>query len=86
MKYIVFESKNGPRISIFAAPTTHAEEARSHQGWKPTSAGFVEFLGGGRVRTFGFSNSLNLHPAPMDAKFIEVFMSATLKLATPLAA
>jgi hypothetical protein len=38
------------------------------------------------VRTFGRSDSLNLDRLPRDADFIECFMSATLRLATPVSA
>jgi hypothetical protein len=86
MKYIIFKSPDGLRIAIFPAPTTHAEEAMLHREWSPISAGYVEFLGGGRVRTFGRSDSLNLDRLPRDADFIECFMSATLRLATPVSA
>jgi hypothetical protein len=84
MKYIVFKSPDGPRVEIFAAPTTHADQAAAHPGWKPQSAGFVEFLGGGNVRVFGFSESLRLGCDPRDTSLIEVMMSATLQLCVPL--
>jgi hypothetical protein len=81
MKYIIFRSPEGPRAEIFAAPTTHADQARAHRDWKPISAGFVTFLGQGEVRCYGYSDSLNLGPAQSDDSLIEVMMSATLSLA-----
>jgi hypothetical protein len=74
-----------PRCVLFAAPIVHDEIARAHaaQGWKPRSAGFVEFLGGGQVRCFGHSESLQLKPEPLDPSLIEVMMSATLSIAPP---
>jgi hypothetical protein len=78
MKYVVYRSPEGPRISIFAAPTTHKEDADAHPTWTPRSAGFVEFLGAGEVRAFGFSESLRIGCDPRDASLIEVMMSATL--------
>lgn len=86
MKYIIFDSTYGVRIALFTAPTTHADEAAAHRDWQPKSAGYLEFLGGGRVRTCGYSDSLNLRPDPYDAVIIEIFMAATLKLAAPVAA
>jgi hypothetical protein len=79
MKYIIFKSHEGPRVEIFAAPTTHADQAAAHPVWKPISAGFVEFLGAGDVRCFGFSESLDLRPDQHDSSLIEVMMSATLR-------
>ena len=49
MKYIIFRTAEGPRVEIFAAPTTHADQAKAHPDWKPTSAGFVIFMGHGEV-------------------------------------
>jgi len=82
MKYIVFQSPQGPRISIFAAPTTHAEEAAAHPDWKPASAGFLVFRGPDRVQCFDHSESLNLRPQAIDESLIEIFSSATLRLTT----
>ncbi len=84
MKYIVFKSLDGPRLEVFASPTTHADQAAAHPSWKPQSAGFVEFLGSGNVRVFGFSESLRLGCDPRDASLIEVMMSATLQLCVTL--
>jgi len=83
MKYVLFRSPEGPRIEIFCAPTTHADQAKAHPDWKPTSAGFVTFLGQGEVRCYGRSDSLNLCPAQSDDSLIEVMMSATHRLAPP---
>jgi len=79
MKYIVFRSPEGPRVEIFAVPTTHADQAAAHPAWKPVSAGFVEFLGAGNVRCFGFSESLRLGCGETDTSLIEVMMSTTLE-------
>jgi hypothetical protein len=84
VKYIIFTAADGiPRCVIFAAPLLHEAIARAHaaEGWTPKSAGFVEFLGGGHVRCFGYSNTLNLRPEPRDPLLIEVMMSATLRIA-----
>lgn len=83
MKYIIFDSAEGPRLSIFAIPTSHADEAALRPRWNPRSAAFIEFLGDGKVRCFGRSDSLNLGPALRDESLIEVMMSATLRLAPP---
>ena len=80
MKYIIFKSPDGPRVEIFAAPTTHADQAAAHPNWKPQSAGFVVFHGLGLVECCGRSDSLNLGPDPRDASLIEVMMAATLRL------
>jgi hypothetical protein len=86
MKYIIFESPEGPRVSIFGAPTTHADEAAAHPSWKPLSAGFIEFLGEGNVRCFGFSESLRIGCSLHDASLLEVIMEATLNLCVTLPA
>lgn len=86
MKYIVFSAPDGmPRCVVFAVPALHDDIARAHApaGWKPRSAGFIEFLGGGQVHCFGFSDSLQLRPAPNDPSLIEVMMGATLRIAPP---
>jgi hypothetical protein len=83
MKYITFLSPEGPRVEIFCAPTTHVEQAKAHPAWQPISAGFVQFLGNGCVRTYGRSESMNLGSAPRDGSLIEVMMSATLKTSSP---
>lgn len=80
MKYIIYRSAEGPRISMFAAPTTHAADAAAHPGWTPTSAGFVAFPGAGQVECFGHSDSLNLAGDPHDAMLIRAMMAATLRL------
>ena len=72
MKYIIFRSPEGPRVSIFAAPTTHAEEAAAHPSWKPESAGFLVFRSIDCVQCFDRSESLNLKPRAMDDSMIEV--------------
>jgi hypothetical protein len=88
MKYIIFFSPDGPRIEVFCAPTTHREQADAHRSWTLLSAGFIEFLGEGRVRCHGRSESLNLRPDPRDEQLIEAFMRATarLSLASPIPA
>jgi len=83
MKYIVFLSPEGPRVEIFAAPTTHAEQAAAHPTWKPQSAGFVHFLSLGMVRCYGRSDSMNLGINPRDESLIEVMIAATHKLNPP---
>ena len=79
MKYIIYRSPEGARVEVFTAPTTHSEQAETHPKWKPESAGFIEFLGNGTVRCFGFSESLRIGCDPRDASLIEVLMSATLR-------
>jgi hypothetical protein len=88
MKYIIYHSAEGPRISLFAAPTIHAEDAAAHPGWKPTSAGFVAFRGDCQVECFGRSDSLNLAADPQDAMLIRAMTYATLRLCSrdPVAA
>jgi hypothetical protein len=84
MKYIIFTATDGmPHFVSFAAPDLHDEIARMYaaKGWKPRSAGFVEFLGLGKVRCFGFSDSLLMGPDQRDDSLIEVLMSATLRIA-----
>jgi hypothetical protein len=83
MKYIVFDSKQGPRVSIFAAPTTHADEAAAHPDWQPRSAGFVEFPSKGKVHCLGFSDSLGLRPDPRDERTIEIMADITLRMCVP---
>jgi hypothetical protein len=82
VKYIIFRSPEGPRVSIFAAPTTHAEEAAAHPSWKPESAGFLVFRSIDCVQCFDRSESLNLKPRAMDDSMIEVLTAATLMLTT----
>ena len=83
MKYIIFASAEGPRLALFAAPTTHTAEAAAHPLWNPKSAGYVEFLGAGKVRCFSYSDSLNLRPGLQDESLIQIMMSATLRIAPP---
>jgi hypothetical protein len=83
MKYLLFITPEGPRVEIFCAPTTHAEQAKAHAGWKLLSAGFVEFLGGGHVRCYGRSDSLNLGPGSRDNLVIQSMMRATLMISSP---
>ena len=81
MKYIIFTSAEGPRLAIFAAPTPHTAEAAAHPCWNPKNAGYIEFLGGGKVRCFSYSDSLNLRPGLQDESLIQIMMSATLRIA-----
>jgi hypothetical protein len=65
------------------APITHRELAgKFTKTHVPVSAGFVEFLADGRVRTFGWSESLALSPAAGDGPLIESLMRAT-RIASP---
>jgi hypothetical protein len=82
MKYVIFRSPEGPRVEVFCAPTTHADQAAAHSSWQPRSAGFVTFLGNGEVRCYGRSDSLNLGPDHLDASLIEVTMHATHRLSS----
>jgi hypothetical protein len=72
VKYIVFQSREGPRVEIFGAPTTHAEQAAAHPAWQPQAAGFIRFLARGEIVCFGRSYSLNLAADPGDAALIEM--------------
>jgi hypothetical protein len=83
MKYVIYTSPEGLRLSTFAAPTTHADDAGMHPGWSPASAGYVQILGGGRVRCYGSSASLKLAPRSGDEPLIEALMAATLGINPP---
>ena len=84
MKYIVFRSSEGPRVEIFGAPTSHADQAAAHPAWQPQAAGFVRFLDGGEVVCFGRSQSLNLAADPGDKALIEMLCRMNLGESDPL--
>ena len=70
MKYIIFDSTEGPQVVLFCAPLTHRQEADAHPTWTPMSAGFLEFISPSAVRCFGRSDSLNLGCGYRDAGLI----------------
>jgi hypothetical protein len=84
VKYIVFQSREGPRVEIFGAPTTHAEQAAAHPAWQPQAAGFIRFLARGEIVCFGRSYSLNLAADPGDAALIEMVGRMNLGESEPL--
>ena len=83
MKYIVFLSPEGPRVAVFAAPTTHADEATAHPEWTVRSAGYLQFLGQASVRCYGRSDSLNRAVSPHDERLIEAMLRATARMCPP---
>jgi hypothetical protein len=86
MKYVMLRPlKPGTDFPVFClAPQTHAMLASRFAGdARPIAAGFCEFYaadGAAKVRTFGFSNSLNLGPGRLDAALIEGFYNGTLAM------
>jgi hypothetical protein len=75
MKYVVFNTPKGPTALCFTVPHTHQEIAELVKPamWEPVSAGFYQVLPDGpglMSYTFGRSESLNLSPAPGDAKLL----------------
>jgi hypothetical protein len=85
LKYIVFRSPEGPRVEIFGAPTTHADQAAAHPAWQPQAAGFIRFPGSGEVVCCGRSDSLNLAADPRDAALIEMVSRVSFVESEPLA-
>ncbi|HTJ78513.1 MAG TPA: hypothetical protein VL357_05915 [Rariglobus sp.] len=70
LKYVRLHSRfDGDAFLFTLPPVSHATLAKAHeaQGYKPVSAGFVNFGPGGVVTTHGRSESLNLGPLPDDA-------------------
>lgn len=83
MKYLIIRDLEGMEFPVFClAPLKHEQMAtawRRDEGMRVVSAGFVEF-GPAGVRTFGYSDSLNLYPRPQDARLIATFYKVTLEL------
>lgn len=82
VKYIVIDNSETGRVPYFCvAPVTHAVLARLlRAAGVIVSAGFVEFLEGGKVRVYGRSESLNLGPAVGDAELIEAMARFTRQI------
>lgn len=86
MKYVILTPKPGVsdqlRLLFCCAPTKHAELAAPYAAThEPTSAGFLEFLDGGKVATFGRSDTLHLGPRLSDAELISSFIRGTQSMA-----
>lgn len=86
MKYVMIDNGEGWRAPFLCpAPTSHATLADLlRAAGRPVSAGFVEFLEGGKVRVFGHSESLNLGPAVGDAELIEALARHTRRMGESL--
>lgn len=73
LKYVRLYHPTEHEIFLFTLPPlSHAKlaERQAVDGYKPVSAGFVEFGPAGNITTHGRSDSLNLGPMPDDANRI----------------
>lgn len=67
MKYVIFRDNKSQLLSVVltADSTTHSQ--LKVEGTTAKSAGFFDIKS---LKTWGFSESLNLHPKPMDSEYI----------------
>jgi hypothetical protein len=89
MKYLIIRDEHGLETPVFClAPKTHEQMAtawRRDANSRVVSAGFCEIFPTlpdemPRVRTFGFSSSLNIGPRPQDARIIAGFYKLTVEM------
>jgi hypothetical protein len=67
MKYVIFKDDKSPLLSVVltADSTTHSQ--LNVEGATAKTAGFFDVK---NLKTYGFSESLNLYPKPTDADYI----------------
>lgn len=83
MKYVILQHpQNIPVIAAGCGPS-HLELAESYlaKGYKATSAGFMRCLPDGRFQAWGGSESLKLATHPDDARVLQAFHMATVRVA-----
>lgn len=80
LKYVRLYHPTQHELFVFTVPPlSHAKLAERHavDGYKPVSAGFVQFGPAGLITTLGDSTSLNLKPMPDDAQRIYLLYAHT---------
>jgi len=79
LKYVRLVQGHAEAFIFAGAPLSHAELVRVAEatGWRPASAGFVQFGPACGVTTHDRSESLNLDPHAEDARKIQILYQIT---------
>lgn len=85
MKYVILQHPLKTTVVVAGLGLNHDELAAAYiaQGYVPTSAGFLRCLERNRFETFGESTSLKLVSHADDARLIQAYSLATLRMVQP---